>query len=64
MSRLEQRLENDLQNIRSRVIEQARNVQTGVNDAIHALQTGNKQLAYSSILNDHSINRAMRAIDR
>ena len=64
MSHLEQRLENDLQNIRSRVIEQARNVQTGVNDAIHSLQTGNKQLAYSSILNDHPINRTMRAIDR
>jgi len=64
MSHLEQRLENDLQNIRSRVIEQARNVQTGVNDAIHALQTCDKQLAYSTILNDHPVNRTMRAIDR
>jgi len=64
MSHLEQRLENDLQLIRSRVLEQAKNVQQGVNDAIHALQTGDNKLAYSTILNDHPINRNMRAIDR
>ena len=63
-SHLEQRLENDLQNIRSRVLEQANKVQTGVNDAIHALQTGNNKLAYATILNDHPINRTMREIDR
>ena len=61
---LEQRLENDLQNIRSRVLEQAKQVQTGVNEAVHALQTGNKKLAYATILNDHPINRTMREIDR
>jgi len=64
MSYLEQRLENDLQNIRTRIIEQARKVQTGVHDAVHALQTGNNKLAYATILNDHPINRTMRDIDR
>ncbi len=64
MSRLEQRLENDLQNIRSRVLEQARNVQSGVKDAVYALQTGNNKLANATILNDHPINRTMREIDR
>jgi len=64
MSHLEQRLENDLQNIRSKVIEQARKVQTGINDAIHALQTGNNKLAYATVLNDFPINRSMREIDR
>ncbi len=64
MSHLEQRLENDLQNIRSRVLEQAHKVQAGVNDAVHALQTGNDKLAYATILNDHPINRTMREIDR
>lgn len=63
-SHLEQRLENDLQTIRSRVLEQAKEVQTGVNDAVHALQTGNHKLAYATILNDHPINRTMREIDR
>lgn len=63
-SHLEQRLENDMNTIRSRVIEQARNVQTGVNDAVRALQTGNHELAYATILNDHPINRTMREIDR
>lgn len=61
---LEQRLENDLQNIRGKVLEQAEKVQTGVNEAVHALQTGNKKLAFTTILNDHPINRTMREVDR
>jgi len=64
MSHLEQRLENDLQNIRNRVLEQAQQVQKGVSNAIHALQTGDNKLAYATILDDHPINRNMRRIDR
>ncbi len=64
MSHLEQRLENDLQNLRSKILEQAYKVQTGVHDAVHALQTGNNKLAYTTILNDYPINRTMREIDR
>jgi len=64
MSHLEQRLENDLQNLRSKVIEQAHKVKSGIKDAIHALQTGNNKLAYATVLNDFPINRTMREIDR
>lgn len=64
MSHLEQRLETDLHNIRARIIEQAQKVQTGIHDAVHALQSGDKKLAYATILNDHPINRNMRQIDR
>lgn len=64
MSHLEQRLENDLQIIRSRILEQSQKVLVGVNDAIHALQTSNHKLAYATVLNDHPINRMMRKIDR
>jgi len=64
MSHLEQRLENDLQNLRGKILEQAYKVNKGINDAIHALQTGNNKLAYATVLNDFPINRTMREIDR
>jgi len=63
-SHLEQRLETDLNIIRDKVLQQSQKVQTGINDAIHALQTGNQKLAYATILNDQPINRTMREIDR
>ena len=63
MSHLEERLEHDLNDIRSRVQQQAERVETAVANAIHALQTGNKKLAYATILNDLPINRTMREID-
>lgn len=63
MSHLEERLENDLNKIRSRMEKQAELVETAVVNAIHALQTGNNKLAYATILNDLPINRAMREID-
>lgn len=64
MSHLEQRLENDLSKIRGRVAEQANLVVKAVRDSIHALQTGDRRLAYTTILNDHPVNRYMRQIDR
>ncbi len=63
MSHLEERLENDLNKIRNRVEKQAELVETAVTNAVHALQTGNKKLAYATILNDLPINRTMREID-
>lgn len=63
MSHLEERLENDLNEIRNRIEEQAERVEKSVANAIHALQTGNKKLAYATILDDLPINRSMRAID-
>ena len=64
MLHLEKRLENDLTAIRDRIAEQASKVETAVVDALQALQTGNKQRAYTTILNDYPINRASREIDR
>jgi len=64
MSHLEARLEKDLDRIRSLVGEQATRVEESVRNAVHALQTGNRKLAYANILADHPINRRMRQIDR
>ncbi len=63
MSYLEERLENDLNKIHDRVAEQAKQVEAAVTNAIHALQTGNKKLAFVTVLNDLPINRTMREID-
>jgi phosphate transport system protein len=64
MSHLEQRLENDLHIIRVRIFEQSANIKIAIHNAIQAMQTGDKQLAYATVLNDLPINRNMRAIDR
>ncbi|MCY3768800.1 MAG: hypothetical protein OXG56_05475 [Gammaproteobacteria bacterium] len=64
MPLLEKRLENDLSRIRNRIEDQAVNVTAAVKNAVHALQTGDSNLAYSTILNDYPINRSMREIDR
>ncbi|MCP3869375.1 MAG: phosphate signaling complex protein PhoU [Gammaproteobacteria bacterium] len=64
MTHLEQRLEKDLSEIRTLIAEQARLAEESVTKSINALQTGNKQLAYDTVLRDHPINRNMRAIDR
>ncbi len=64
MSHLEARLERDLNQIRKQVDDQSKLVQEAIKQAVHALQTGNKKLAYATVLNDHPINRKMREIDR
>jgi phosphate transport system protein len=64
MSHLEARLENDLNKLSQQVSEQAQWVKTALRQAVHALQTGNTTLAYTTVLNDHPINRRMREIDR
>jgi len=64
MSHLEARLEKDLTDIRKRVAEQATKVESAVKNAVHALQTGDPDLAYATVLADHPINRSMREIDR
>jgi len=63
MSHLEERLENDLNKIRNRIEKQAEQVEAAITNAVHALQTGNKKLAYATVLNDLQINRTMRGID-
>jgi phosphate transport system protein len=64
MSHYEERLEEDLGRIRSRIAGMADDVTQGLRNAVHALQTGNHKLAAQTILNDHPINRTMREIDR
>lgn len=63
MSHYEQRLEKDLDNIRSEVHQMATRVEHAVQNSIHALMTANEELASSVILGDGPINRQMRAID-
>jgi phosphate transport system protein len=64
MSHYEERLEHDLQRIRGGIADMAARVDTAIRNAVHAFQTGNRELATATILADHTINRAMREIDR
>jgi phosphate transport system protein len=64
MSHLEARLEKDLNQLREEMDAQAKMVQEAIKQSVHALQTGNTELAYATVLNDHPINRKMREIDR
>lgn len=64
MTHLEARMEKDLARIRDLVRDLAARSETAVQDALQALQSGDHQVAYATILNDHPINRAMRQIDR
>ncbi|MCP4288232.1 MAG: hypothetical protein GY792_27980 [Gammaproteobacteria bacterium] len=64
MSHLEQRLSNDLDNIRNKVAEQAALVETALRNAVQSFQTGDHALAHTIVIHDHPINRNMRAIDR
>lgn len=63
MSHLEQRLENDLQKIRGLVAEQTVLVEKSVSNALHSLQTDDRKLANTTVLEDLPINRNMRLID-
>lgn len=64
MSHYEERLENDLAEIRTRISAMAVKVDEGIRNAVRAFQTGDQMLAAETILADHPINRAMREIDR
>jgi len=64
MSHLEQRLNNDLKNIRAKVAAQAILVESALRNAVQAFQTGDHTLAHTTVIQDHPINRNMRAIDR
>ena len=64
MSHYEERLEQDLGKIREQIATMANKVAEGLKNAVHALQTGDRKLASSTVMADHSINRSMREIDR
>jgi phosphate transport system protein len=63
MSHYEERLERDLNALRSRIAGMSEQVQRGLDNAVLALQKGDHQLAGSTILADHPINRTMREVD-
>ena len=64
MSHYEERLEQDLDRIREHIATMADKVEEALKNSIRALQTGDRQLASSTVLADHAINRSMRDIDR
>ncbi|MCG8015552.1 MAG: phosphate signaling complex protein PhoU [Candidatus Thiodiazotropha sp. 'RUGA'] len=64
MSHLEERLERDLKDLHDRVAKMGAQVQEAVKNSVYALQTGNRKLAFTTVLNDNPINRCMREIDR
>jgi phosphate transport system protein len=63
MSHYEQRLERDLKALRERIAAMAEDVRHGMDNAVRALLKGDRQLAGSTILADHPVNRTMREID-
>lgn len=63
MSHYEERLENDLVQIRSRVSELVKRVDEALGDALRALLTGDLALANSVILGDLVVNRRVRKLD-
>ncbi|MCU7846086.1 MAG: phosphate signaling complex protein PhoU [Candidatus Thiodiazotropha sp. (ex Monitilora ramsayi)] len=64
MSHLEERLKRDLDQVHDRVAKMGEQVQDAVKNAVQALQTGDHELAYLTVLKDNPINRCMREIDR
>ena len=59
----EQRLENDLAELRAKVKNMGDKVQDAVENAVHALLTGDRCLSNKTILDDGHINRDMRRIN-
>jgi phosphate transport system protein len=64
MSHYEERLENDLKDIRDRVAAVSRDVDKALKNSVHALMTLDRELAYETVLGDHAINRETRDLDR
>lgn len=64
MSHYEERLEADLDKIRARLKAIGTQVEEAHKAAVHALLTGDRALAYETILGDNPVNREIRSIDR
>ena len=64
MKHYQQRIETDLAEIRDHMAAMADRVQDGLKAAVRALLTGDKALAYQTILADHHINRDLRRGNR
>lgn len=63
MSHYEERLERDLENIRKRVRDISRRVDTALGNAVKALLAGDQELANETILGDLVVNRRVRKLD-
>jgi len=63
MSHYEERLENDLANIREVLVELADDVTVALQNAIRSLLAGDDETAHLTALGDHSINRRSRKLD-
>ena len=63
MTHYEERLEKDLATIRKRVKAMATRIETALSNSVHAVITGDRETANSTILGDLPINRETREID-
>jgi len=64
MGHYEERLEQDLTQIRAEVLRVGEWVETALRDALRATLTLDRPLAYETILGDKRINRAIERLDR
>jgi phosphate transport system protein len=63
MSRYEERLEQDLEEIHTQLADVARRVESGLADSIRSVLAGNEELAFNTVLGDEAINTRFRKID-
>ncbi len=64
MTHYEQRLERDLETIRSRIAEVSARIEKALADSVHAVLTQDRHVAYATVVGDMPINRRIREIDR
>ena len=64
MTHYEERLEEDLALLNAAIGNVARHVEQALKDAVHALLTGDHQLAYAVVMGDQKVNRSVYEIDR
>ncbi|PIE42829.1 MAG: phosphate transport system regulatory protein PhoU [Gammaproteobacteria bacterium] len=64
MSHYEERLAKDLKEIRHAVATISQDVEKAIENAIHAMLSGDKQLANAITIGDKPINRKVRALDK
>lgn len=63
MSRYEERLARDLEEIHTQLADVARRVESAVADSIRSVLSGNEELAFNTVLADEAINTKFRRID-
>ncbi|MFQ5650817.1 MAG: phosphate signaling complex protein PhoU [bacterium] len=63
-SRLEESLHQDMERIRTKVVEMAGLVESALNTSVQVLTDGKRQLAYSVVLRDRHIDELEKELDR